>query len=261
MNESKSLNIEKAWENYLKHNDALIRQKAKEELILHYSPIIKFVVGRLNIYMGGSADQDDLISCGIFGLIDAIEKFDHLKGVKFETYASVRIRGAVLDGIRSLDWVPRTKRAKSKQLEEAYSALEMELGREPDEDELAAKLEISKEQLADEMKKASLMALISLDDYLDQNHEINFAEPAESEDTSPEALYVREELKQEMASAIETLTKQEQTVVGLYYYEELNLKEISKILQVSESRVSQIHSKAMLKLRARLGKHKAILMA
>jgi RNA polymerase sigma factor for flagellar operon FliA len=252
-------NIEKTWEIFLKHRDASIRQNAKEELILHYAPMIKFVVGRLNIYVGQAADLDDLMSYGIFGLIDAIEKFDNMKGVKFETYASLRIRGAVLDGIRSLDWVPRTQRQKSKQLEEAYLELEMELGREPTQDELAQWLGIEPTQVSEEIKKSSLMSLISLDDYLEQNHEASFAQPEGAGDDLPDALIAKQELKQELADAIAHLTEKEQHVVALYYYEELTLKEISKVLQVSESRVSQIHSKSMLKLRARLGKHKASL--
>ena len=251
--------IEQIWEVYLRTKDADARQKAKDELIIHYAPMIKFVVGRLNIYVGTTVDQEDLVSYGVFGLIDAIAKFDQLKGVKFETYASTRIRGAVLDGIRSLDWVPRTQRSRAKQLDEAYSSLEMELGREPTEEEIAARLNIDPSTVAEEINKSSLMSLISLDDYLEQNHEGNFAEPADSADNSPEVQYGREELKNEIADAIRHLTEKEQQVVAFYYYEELTLKEISKILQVTESRVSQIHSKAMMKLRARLGKHKASL--
>jgi len=253
--------MDKIWDIFLRHKDAAERQKAKEELIVHYAPMIKFVVGRLNIYVGTVVDHDDLVSYGIFGLMDAIEKYDNLKGVKFETYASVRIRGAVLDGIRSLDWVPRTQRSRAKQLDEAYSSLEMELGREPTEEELAKKLDIEPEKLSDEINKSSLMSLISLDDYLEQNHEANFSEPADSDEYSPEAQYGLEELKHELADAIKLLTDKEQQVVALYYYEELTLKEIAKILQVTESRISQIHSKAMMKLRAKLGRHKASLFS
>ncbi|MCL2752845.1 MAG: FliA/WhiG family RNA polymerase sigma factor [Defluviitaleaceae bacterium] len=252
--------IKKAWDAFAKNNDHAVRQSAKETLILHYSPMIKFVVGRLNIYVGSAIDQEDLISYGVFGLIDAIEKFNHEKGVKFETYASLRIRGAVLDGIRALDWVPRTMRQKSRQLDEAYTALESELGREPKEHEIAQKLEINKDQVADEIKKSSLMSLISLDDYLDQNHEKDFSKSLATDENAPEAVFANEELKQELAEAISALTEKEQMVVALYYYEELTLKEISKVLEVTESRVSQIHSKAMLKLRTKLGKHKALLL-
>ncbi|MCL2854256.1 MAG: FliA/WhiG family RNA polymerase sigma factor [Defluviitaleaceae bacterium] len=253
------IDIDKTWEIYRNHKEASVRQTAKEELIVHYSSMIKYVVGRLNIYVGTSMDKEDLISSGIFGLIDAIEKFDGEKGVKFETYASLRIRGSVLDSIRSLDWVPRTQRQKNRQLDTAYSELEAELGREPEEAELAQFMNIPLEQVQEEIKKSSLVSLISLDDYLDQNHEGSF-EPAGDDETSPEAVFAKEELKQEIAEAIKTLSEKEQMVVALYYYEELTLKEISKVLQVSESRVSQIHSKAMLKMRARLEKHKALLL-
>jgi RNA polymerase sigma factor for flagellar operon FliA len=255
----KSDNIEKVWEVFLKRKDGAARQEAKEALILHYAPMIKFVVGRLNIYTDSVIDRDDMESYGIFGLIDAIDKFDNLKGVKFETYASVRIRGAVLDGIRSLDWIPRTQRQRFKQLEDAYLALEMELGREPTEIELANKLDISTDQVADEIKKSSLMSLVSLDDYLEQHHEISFGMTGSDDEDLPDAAFAKEELKQEIAAAINNLTEKEQMVVGLYYYEELTLKEISKILNVTESRVSQIHSKVMLKLRTSLGKHKSTL--
>jgi len=253
------VNIEKTWEVFLRRKDGAARQEAKEVLILHYAPMIKFVVGRLNIYADSVIDKDDLESYGIFGLIDAIDKFDNLKGVKFETYASVRIRGAILDGIRSLDWIPRTQRQRFKQLEDAYTTLEMELGREPNENELAEKLEISADQVNDEIKKSSLMSLVSLDDYLEQHHEISFGVSEADDEGLPDVSFAKEELKQEVAAAISALTEKEQMVVGLYYYEELTLKEISKILNVTESRVSQIHSKAMLKLRTSLGKHKATL--
>jgi len=256
-----STQIDKTWNIFRTTKDAAVRQNAKDELILHYAPMIKFVVGRLNIYASNAIDQEDLISQGVFGLIDAIDKYDKSKGVKFETYASFRIRGAVLDGVRRLDWVPRIQRQKSRQLDEAYRALEMELGREPEDIELAEKLGIPLEQVVDEIKKSSFTSLISLDDFLEQNHETGFADTSNDDENSPETAFELDELKKEMAAAIEILSKKEQMVVGLYYYEGLTLKEISKILEVSESRVSQVHSKAMLKLRTRLGKHKALWLA
>lgn len=258
---NRNFDEKRSWDAFAKAADDATRQAAKEVLILHYSPMIKFVVGRLNIYVGSAVDQEDLISYGIFGLIDAIDKFDHTKGAKFETYASLRIRGAVLDGIRALDWVPRTMRQKSRQLEEAYKQLEAELGREPTDKEVAVKLGIPEGQITDEIKKSSLMSLISLDDYLDQNHEKDFVASLASDEGSPEGVLAKEELKKELADAISVLTEKEQMVVALYYYEELTLKEISKVLNVSESRVSQIHSKAMLRLRTRLGKHKSLFLA
>jgi len=247
--------IDKVWEEYASTRC----DKAKERLIVHYSPMIKFVVGKMSIFVSNAVDFDDLTSYGIFGLIDAIEKFDSQKGVKFETYASLRIRGAVIDGLRSLDWVPRSLRQKSKQLDDAYAQLESELGREPTNADLAAKLGLTADEVEEEIKKSSLVSLISFDDYLETHHES--AEPAsDNADESPEHLYEQNELKQTLASAIGNLTEKEQMVVTLYYYEELTLKEISKVMNVSESRASQIHSKAMLKLRTRLGRHKSLLL-
>ena len=248
--------IDKIWDDYISARC----DKAKEQLIIHYSPMIKFVVGKMSIFVSNAVDFDDLVSYGIFGLIDAIEKFDNQKGVKFETYASLRIRGAVIDGLRSLDWVPRSLRQKSKQLDDTYAQLENELGREPTNDDLAVKLGLSVDEVEDEIKKSSLVSLISFDDYLETHHET--AEPAsDAEDESPEHQLDQKELKQTLASAIQNLTEKEQMVVTLYYYEELTLKEISKVMNVSESRASQIHSKAMMKLRTRLDRHKSLLLA
>ena len=249
------IDIEKVWMTYGKTKDP----EAKDQLILHYAPMIKYVVGRMSIYVGNAVDFDDLVSYGIFGLIDAIDKFDYQKGAKFETYAGLRIRGAVLDGLRSLDWVPRTLRQKSRQLEEAYTQLEAELGREPTNEELAQKLGVSTDEIDEEIKKSSLMALISLDDYLDGNHETGSAQPTDSELNTPESLFEHKELKELLIDALQKLTEKERLVTTLYYFEEMTLKEISKIMDVSESRVSQIHSKAMLKLRTRLGRFKSIL--
>ncbi|MCL2572989.1 MAG: FliA/WhiG family RNA polymerase sigma factor [Defluviitaleaceae bacterium] len=249
--------IDKIWDAFSKNRDAA----AKEQLILHYSPMIKYVVGRMSIYVGNAIDFDDLVSYGIFGLIDAIDKFDYHKGAKFETYAGLRIRGAVLDGLRSLDWVPRSLRQKSRQLDEAYTALEAELGREPTNIELAERLGVPVDEMDEEIKKSSLMALISLDDYLEGNHETAASLPADDATQTPENLYEHKELKQMLIDALEKLTEKERLVTALYYFDEMTLKEISKIMEVSESRVSQIHSKAMLKLRARLGRYKSVLFA
>ena len=252
---NEKIDIEKIWDAYGKDKSA----SAKEQLILHYAPMIKYVVGRMSIYVGNAVDFDDLVSYGIFGLIDAIDKFDYHKGAKFETYAGLRIRGAVLDGLRSLDWVPRTLRQKSRQLDEAYSQLEADLGREPTNAELAEKLGVPAEEIDEEIKKSSLMALISLDDYLEGNHETSSAQPADDNSETPENIFEHKELKEMLIDALQKLTDKERLVTTLYYFEEMTLKEISKIMEVSESRVSQIHSKAMLKLRTRLGRYKSVL--
>lgn len=211
--------------------------------------------------MGNAVDFDDLVSYGIFGLIDAINKFDHTKGAKFETYASLRIRGAILDGLRTLDWVPRALRHKSKKLDDAFLHLESTLGREPTNEELAQKLEIAPGEVEEEIKKASLMSLISLDDYLEGGNDATGNEPADDTAQTPEKIYEQRELKEILVDALKTLTDKERILTTLYYFERMTLKEISKIMKVSESRVSQIHSKTMLKLRARLGKYKSVLFA
>lgn len=245
--------MEKIWESYSNTKDPHL----KEKLILEYASLVKYVAGRLSVHVGQHVEYDDLISYGIFGLIDAIDKFDYTKGVKFETYAALRIRGAIIDSIRKMDWVPRTLRQRNKQLEQAFSELEYELGREPTEEELSVKLSISLEETTELMKKSSVIALISLDDYLDQNHEANFSNSAAEE--TPELHYEQQELKEMLVDAIDKLSEKEKKVITLYYFEDLTLKEISSIMGVSESRISQIHSKAVMRLKSKLGRYKSLL--
>lgn len=244
--------IASVWDTYNKTKDPAQR----EQLILEYIPVVKFVAGRLCMHLKGHVELEDMISYGIFGLIDAIDKFSFEKGVKFETYASVRIRGAILDGIRKLDWIPRTIRQESKRMEQVYAELESVLGREPKDEEIAEKLNISLEETREMIRKSSIAICISLDDYLEQNHEGAFpAGPSHQAPSQPEDAVLRREAKDVLAAAIEKLSEKERLVVTLYYYEELTLKEISKVMGVSESRVSQIHSKAVLKLKMRIGKY------
>ena len=248
-------NTDNIWQVYSKTKDPNL----KEELILEYAHLVKYVAARLNTHVGQHVEFEDLVGYGVFGLIDAIDKFDYEKGFKFETYASLRIRGAMIDGIRKLDWVPRTLRQKSKMLETAYKELEAELGREPEESEIAEKLNISIEETQNLIKKTSLVTLTSLDDYLEQNREINFSDSLSSKSDAPETKILKQELKQILVEAIEKLSDKEKKVVTLYYFEDLTLKEISHIMEVSESRISQIHSKAVFKLQNKLGKYKSIL--
>ncbi len=247
--------VDKIWQEYTKTRDP----KLKEILILEYASLVKFVAGRLNMHIGQHVEYEDLISYGIFGLIDAIDKFDYSKGFKFETYASLRIRGAIIDNIRKLDWVPRTLRQKSKQIDQVFGQLEFELGREPTESEIAEKLNVSLEELQDLLKKSNVVSLISLDDYLEQNYETPAYNLDKGNPDNPESHFEKQELKQILGDAINKLSDKEKKVVSLYYFEEFTLREISSIMGVSESRISQIHSKAVLKLQARLGKHKTIL--
>ena len=243
--------ISKLWEEYTQTKSKAI----KDLLIVEYAPLVKYIAGRVSVNIGYRVDNDDLIGYGIFGLMDAIDKFDYYKGNKFETYASLRIRGSIIDAIRKMDWVPRDLRQKNKQLEAAYGALETEIGREPTEEELAAKLEITVEETKTLIKKAAIVNLISLDDYLEQNHE----DTSFSDNESPAEAYDKKEIAEILAKAIDKLTDREKQVVTLYYFEDMTLKEIAKILDVSESRVSQLHSKAVVKLRTKLGAHRAMI--
>lgn len=245
--------MDSIWITYSKTKDEALREK----LILEYAPIVKFVAGRLSMHIGQHVEYEDLVSYGIFGLIDAIDKFDYEKGVKFETYASLRIRGAIIDNIRKMDWVPRSLRQKNKQLEQIFSSLEFELGREPSDEDVAAKMNVSIVEAQELMKKSTVSSLISLDDYLEQNHEPDFVSNYNIE--TPEGSFEKKEAKKILMDAIAKLSEKEKKVITLYYFEELTLKEISTIMGVSESRISQIHSKAVFKLQTRLGKYKSVL--
>lgn len=250
-----SNDFDEIWKEYHKSRDPGL----KEQIILKYAYLVKYVAGRLSMHVGQYVDFEDLVSYGIFGLIDAIDKFNFARGVKFETYASLRIRGEIIDSIRKLDWVPRSLRQKSKQLEQAYTSMESELGRAPTESELAEKLNISISEIQDLIKKSSLNMVVSLDDFLDQDNEMPMINVVNSNSETPELLYEKQELKTILIDAINELNEKQRKVVSLYYFEELTLKEISLIMGVSESRVSQIHKISMEKLKAKLGKYKSIL--
>lgn len=243
------------WKQYSETKCHSIREK----LILEYSPLVKYVAGRLSIYFGNNVDYEDLLSYGIFGLIDAIDKFDLTKGVKFETYASLRIRGAIIDSIRQLDWVPRTLRQKSKELEKAYQELENQLGRQPEDIEVAEKLNISLQEFHKILNDVNVSHLLSLDEVLEQNHESSMGFTSDNQFISPDQYAECNEMKEILAEAIDKLSEKEKTVVTLYYFEELTLKEISAIMKVSESRISQLHSKAVTKLRTKLIHSRSIL--
>ncbi|HHY24128.1 MAG TPA: FliA/WhiG family RNA polymerase sigma factor [Clostridiaceae bacterium] len=239
------------WEDYSKTKDPEIREK----LILEYLHLVKYIAGRMNIYLSTNIEYNDIISFGIFGLIDAIEKFDITKGVKFETYATLRIRGSIIDHIRELDWVPRSLRQKSKELERLYLELETQNGRPPTDKEMAAEIGISMEEYLGLLNDVNIQSLISLEDYLDRNYQLDTnivnARTNEIPDNHLELI----ELKSFLGEAIDKLPEKEKTVITLYYYEELTLKEIGAILKVSESRVSQLHTKARLRLKGKLSKY------
>ena len=239
------------WENYSKTRNQDIREK----LILEYAPLVKIIAGRLSMYLGYNVEYEDLVSYGIFGLIDAIDKFDYGKGIKFETYASLRIRGSILDQIRKMDWIPRSLRQKQKRLETAMSELENRLGRVPTDEELAAELEITVDELCSWEGQTVSSAMMSLDECMEQGIELKETAVINSRFETPEQVVEQEEMKRILAETLETLTDKEKKVILLYYYEELTLKEISLVMEVSESRVSQLHTKGLQKLRQRLGVH------
>ena len=240
------------WAKYKEHGDA----QAREQLILNYSPLVKYVAGRLSSSLPQNVDTADLISYGIFGLIDAIEKYDTARGIKFETYAIARIKGAIIDELRAMDWVPRSVRSRAREIEAAYIKLENTLRRVPTDAEVAAELEISVKDLHDIFTKLSYTSVVSFEelwvggDKDDHQSALSTIEDENAED--PVAIFESAEIKEILAGAIERLPEREKVVIALYYYEGLTLKEIGQVLGVTESRVSQLHTKAVLRLRARL---------
>lgn len=236
--------------------------EAREKIILEYAPLVKVVAGRLSMYLGYSVEYEDMVSYGIFGLIDAIDKFDHLKEVKFETYASLRIRGAILDQIRKMDWIPRTIRQKQKKIETVIREIEQSTGRSATDEEIAQGLGISDEEYLDWQSQMKITGLVSLNEYMDQGSEVprDYNRHTTSSFEAPEERVEKEELTKELGEALKLLTEKEQKVIMLYYYEELTLKEISNILEVSESRVSQLHTRALQKMRTKMGNYMGILL-
>lgn len=251
-NEKKQL-----WEEYEKTKSAKIR----EQIIIEYSPLVKLVAGRLNMYLGHNVEYDDLVGYGVFGLIDAIDKFDFDKEVKFETYASLRIRGSILDHIRKMDWIPRTVRQKQKKMDQAAREIELSTGCLPTDKQLADALEISEKELNDWQSQINLNSIVSLNECIEQGIEIEMDTVQNSHFEQPERVVEQEELKKILANSFDSLTEKEKKVVSLYYYNELTLKEISLVLEVSESRVSQLHTKALQKLRKYLGNQMDILIS
>ena len=229
----------------------------KEKLILKFLPFTRSIAERMSMRLPANVDVDDLINAGIIGLIDAIEKFDPSKEIKFKTYAEFRIRGAILDELRSLDWLPRSLRQKTSQVEETYYKLEQELGRPASDQEMAEALELNIEEFYEILSQSRGAILFSLDDLGDNpdNKTKNLLSLiADSEDKSPLFSIKLKELKRVVGDGINRLPEKEKLVISLYYYEELTMKEIGKVLDITESRVSQIHTKAIILLRARLKK-------
>lgn len=230
--------------------------KARDVLIVHYSPLVKYVAGRVAVGLPQNVEQSDLVSYGMFGLIDAIDKFEPDRGFKFETYAISRIKGAILDELRSIDWVPRSVRAKVRQIEKAYAKLEALQHRAPSDEELSTELRWSVQQLQQALTQISHVGLAALDEILtvggDRGEAITLGDTiADTSSHGPMGAFEITETRQMLAQAINGLPEREKVVLTLYYYENLTLQEIGRVLGVTESRVCQIHTKSVLHLRTR----------
>lgn len=232
-----------------------VDKKTKEKLILEYAPLIKFIAQKIAVRLPSNIEFDDLVSSGVIGLMDAIDKYDPSRDNKFKTYAEFRIRGAILDELRAQDWVPRSVREKAKQLERAHLKLEQRLGRAPTEDELTSELQISKEEYFDLLNQVKSVSILSLDEAgsfnsSDRKSILSLLESCKI--PSPISQLNLKGIKTVVTRAIESLPEKQRLVLSLYYYEDLNLKEIGEVLEVTESRVSQLHTQAILWLRRKL---------
>ena len=241
------------WLEYTRTRDRAVRDR----LILTYAPLVKFVAGRLGSGLPTHVDEGDLVSYGLLGLIGAIERFDPEREIKFETYAIARIKGAIIDELRALDWVPRSVRSRAREIERAIGELERRLHRAPTDEEIALKLGIGVEDLEDSLMEISRSSLAALDELWtvsaggDQVALIDTIE--DTQGPEPQSALAQHEMREALGEAIARLPEREKLVVTLYYYEELTLREIGEVLGVTESRVSQLHTKAILRLKARLG--------
>ncbi len=251
----KAVDKAKLWDMYR----AKPTPELREQIIIEYAPLVKVVAGRLSMYLGKNVEFEDLVSYGIFGLIDAIDKFDLSKDIKFETYASLRFRGSTFDQNRTIDWIPRSVRQKQRRIDEAIKAIEQRTGKVATDEEIAAELEIGEEELVDWQSQLKVTNVVSLNEFVEQGGEPIMDAHSNSHFIQPEEMVSQNELKEMLAEALALLTEKENKVVVLYYYEDLTLKEISNILDVSESRVSQLHTKAIAKLRKRMGNYLGIL--
>jgi len=251
----------KLWERFIKSKEI----ETRDYFVIKYAPLVKYVAGKVSMGMPQNIEFDDLVSYGVFGLIDAINKYDPARGIKFKTYAMTRIRGAIFDELRSIDWIPRSIRQKAKQVEQAVSELENKLGRTVEDEEIAKEMGIPIQEFHSMLNKLSGTSMMSLNDiwYLgDDNDELSILETLEApENMNPDVLIEKQEIRDYIIDAIKKLPDKEKKVIVLYYYEDLTLKEIGEVLEVTESRVSQLHTKAIMRLRGRLGRIKSNIMA
>ncbi|HEX5450601.1 MAG TPA: RNA polymerase sigma factor WhiG [Gaiellaceae bacterium] len=246
-------NTQALWHEYRRTNDKALRDR----LILTYAPLVKYVAGRLGSGLPAHVDEGDLVSYGLLGLISAIDRYDPDRDIKFETYAIMRIKGAIIDELRALDWVPRSVRARAREIERAIAELESKLGRAPDDEEIAAKIGITEEELEESLTDISRSSIAALDELWSvsgEGDQVSLLDTIEdSSGPRPADTLDETELRETLAEAIARLPEREKLVITLYYYEELTLREIGEVLGVTESRVSQLHTKAVLRLRSRLG--------
>jgi RNA polymerase sigma factor FliA len=245
--------ISDLWQAYKAHRDTALR----DDLILRYAPLVKYVAGRLAMGLPSHVEVDDLVSYGVFGLIEAIERFDTSREVKFETYAIARIRGAMLDSLRAFDWIPYSVRQKARELEAAYSKVEAKIGRSATDAEVADEMDIPVERLHKMLQDVRGMALVSLDEVIhgeeDSGSQVRALQMLGDANAQDPLTFVEfEDRKRILAEAIERLPEKERLVIALYYHQGLTVTEISRILGVSQSRISQVHSKAVVRLRSRL---------
>ncbi|CAM4253075.1 MULTISPECIES: FliA/WhiG family RNA polymerase sigma factor [Saccharibacillus] len=259
MDERKSgqLNHLDLWIRWKEHNDV----EAKKKLIENHLSIVDYVSSRLAVGLPKNVSKDDLASNGVMGLIDAIEKFDYKRGLQFETYASWRVRGAILDGLRQGDWVPRSVREKAKKIEEAYQKLEQEHMRGASDQEMSEFLGISEKEFQQMLQDVSVMSLVSLEDPIrEEESETRLSVMVDEKAKNPDHKVNEFYLKEALGKGIEKLTEKERIVISLLYYEDLSLSEIAEVMSLSPSRISQLHSKAILRLRGTLDKQKSLLM-
>jgi RNA polymerase sigma factor FliA len=250
----KAIELRDLWRRYKGSADV----QARERLVVAYSPLVKYVSGRMASGLPAHVDEADLISYGLVGLINAIERFEPEREIKFETYAITRIKGSIIDELRSLDWVPRSVRARAREIEKANAKLEHQLQRAPTDEEMAAALGWSIEEFQDALLQISNSTIAALDELWtvgdSSGDQVSLLDTLPDERApDPAAVMDQTDLKDRVADAIARLPDRERRVIGLYYYMNLTLREIGEVLGVTESRVSQLHTKAVLRLRSRLG--------
>jgi RNA polymerase sigma factor for flagellar operon FliA len=243
---------EERWLEYRKTRNPALR----EAFIKQYAPLVKYVAGKVAMGMPSNVEFDDLVGFGVFGLIDAIDKFDPEKNVKFKTYAVTRIRGAIFDELRQIDWVPRSVRQKTREIESTISSLEAQLGRTASDQEIAGALGMNEDEYLKTIQKISGTSILSLNDVWfsgDEKDRVSIVDSIESPSSlNPDVMVEKEVMRQVIITAINELPDKEKKILILYYYEDLTLKDIGRVLEVTESRVSQLHTKAILHLRSKL---------